>query len=136
MAQTLTWRSSLFAALWLVGVAVLLWAGAQGDGYSTAVRGAQTSYPWAGVLTMGAILSGEVALFYALLRPESYRRSWGRALGTALAGVVLTVAFGLGLMHSPPHVYAHWLWVAGATVAFLALAVASAVRARMSLPLA
>ena len=130
MLLRITWRSWIFVALWAAGVALLLWAGGQVDGYRLHVQDVPLPhpYPWSGVLSLGAVALVETGVFYAVLRPESYRDAWGRALSAAAVGAVLLVVFGLGLMHAPPYVFAHWLWLCAATLGFLVLSAASAMR--------
>ena len=89
-------------------------------------------YPWRRVLIACAVLSVETLIFYALIRPESYNRSWGRALSAAVAGVALLFFFALGLMHSPPYVFSHWVWLSMSTLAFLTLSVVSAIASARS----
>lgn len=131
MPLRITWRSWTVVALWAVGAALLLWAGGQTDGYRLHVEGVPLPhpYPWSGVLILGVVAMVEAGVFYALLRPESYRASWGRASRAAAVGAVLSVVFGLGLMHAPPYVYAHWLWLCAVTVGLLILSATSALRA-------
>jgi hypothetical protein len=51
-------------------------------------------YPWKGVGIMWALLGVEVAVLYAILRPVTFRRSWGR-LALALLYAGLLVAYGV-----------------------------------------
>ena len=134
MSLSITRRSWIFVALWAVGIVLLLWAGTRVDGYQLHVRGIPLPhpYPWAGVLTVCAAMSIEMLIFYGLIRPESYQRSWGRALCATAGGTSLVLFFGLGLMHSPPYVFSHWLWLAISTLAFLLLSAMSAVGAARS----
>jgi hypothetical protein len=78
-------------------------------------------YPWQGVLLIVGIQSVEVLLFYALVRPGSYQRSWMRALLAFLLSIVLLGFFGASLMHAPPYMVWHWLWIACASVTLLVL---------------
>jgi hypothetical protein len=59
-----------------------------------------TAYPWKGVaLTVGQ-LAIAVAILYAILRPRTFRRSWGR-LGTAFLFVLVLFAFTLAPTDMP-----------------------------------
>jgi hypothetical protein len=131
MTQRVTYRSWIFVALWAVGLALLLWSGSQVDGYKLYVLGEPLPhpYPWHGVLVEVGILSAESLAFYALIRPESYRNSWLRALGSVLLSLGLLAFFGLMLMHAPPHAVSHWFWLAAVCIAFLILLSISAVNA-------
>jgi len=56
---------------------------------------APRAFPWDGVLVTWAILAFATALLHAILRPQTFCRSWGRlagAIGYAVLLNVLTVA--------------------------------------------
>ena len=131
MRQPITYRSWIFVASWAAGVAILLWSGTQVDGYKLYVlrEPLPHSYPWPGVFVEIAILSVESLAFYAVIRPESYRNSWLRALGGVSLSLGLLVFFGIMLMHAPPHAVWQWLWLASVCIAFLGLLCISAVNA-------
>ena len=103
---------------------MLWWGGTRVDGYRLHVLKDPLPhpYPWNDIIVMSMVLTVEAMVFYAVIRPESYRRSWGRALAAAILGLLLWVFIGLSLMHGPPYEFAHQLWLALATVSFVALA--------------
>ena len=68
-------------------------------------------YPWLGVLTFLGVQAVEVGLLALVLRPRSYSSSWRRSLAATVACLSLGVYFGLRLMHAPPYLVFHWLWV-------------------------
>ena len=74
------------------------------------------------------LMSAELAVLLAVLRPWSYHHSWGRALSAAL---LITPWLFLGvvvLIHSGGIMVAHVLWLAVTWVALLATTVVSVVR--------
>jgi hypothetical protein len=123
MKHVITRRSLPFAIFWLVGVGIVVWAGGQVDGYKLYVMRVPLPhpYPWSHVLMTIGIQSVEVALFYALIRPESYSRSWIRALLALVLSLALSIFFFFMLMHAPPFAVWHWVWLAFASVVFLTL---------------
>lgn len=78
----------------------------------------------AGALVDGLLWSAsEVVILYAILRPWSYRRSWGRAAG-ALALLLPWTAMSMVLtMHAGGVVVLHFLWLACCCVGALGLLV-------------
>ena len=88
-----------------------------------------------GALLHGVLLSlSELILLYAVLRPWSYRRSWGRALAAlALLLAWLIVAAVLAL-HAGPVLALHLFWVALCALIVLGLAVASGLAALRARP--
>ena len=121
-----------FLASWLLGLAVLAISGNQIDGYQLHVQRVPLPhpYPWRGIAVMVGVLSTEVLLFYAIIRPRSYDHSWLRALSALLVSLGLALFFGAQLMHAPPFMVWHWLVLACAVVSFLVLLSASVVGAR------
>ena len=124
----ITPRETVFLALWAGGVALLAWAGSWVDGYLVYVRNVPLPhpYPWRGVLTVCAVESLIALVFYVLIRPRTYRASWGRALAATLLGATSVVVLGLGLMHQPPYLYALFYWLVAATTISLGLFLVSA----------
>ncbi len=67
-------------------------------------------------------LTGEVLALVGLLRPLSYKDSWGRAiLALFLSGLWLCL-LGMGVMHAPGWYIANLIWVVGACVGLAVLA--------------
>jgi len=123
MKPVLTRRSLPFIGFWLVGAGITAWSGTRVDPYMLHVMGVPLPhpYPWQGVLLIIGIQTIEVLLFYALVRPGSYQRSWVRALLALLLSLMLLGFFGASLMHAPPYMVWHWLWIACASVTLLVL---------------
>ena len=124
----LTPRETAFLVLWASGVALLAWAGSWVDGYLVSVRQVPLPhpYPWRGVLTACAVESLIALVFYVLIRPRTYRASWGRALAATLLGASSVVVLGQGLMHQPPYLYALFYWLVAVTTISLGLFLMSA----------
>jgi hypothetical protein len=100
-----------------------VWAGGQVDGYLLHVMNVPLPhpYPWRGVATIAGIQSIEVLLVYAVMRPWLHRISWRRARAGLLLALVLLLSFGVTLMHAPPFMVWHWIWLVGGSVALLVL---------------
>lgn len=64
------------------------------------------TYPWESALAVSAVLAVLVTILHAILRPVSYRRSWGR-LFCALIYSVALVGLGLATIATdmPGHAY-------------------------------
>jgi hypothetical protein len=112
-----------FAVFWLIGITIVAWAGGQVDGYVLHVMNVPLPhpYPWRGVATMAGIQSIEVLLVYAVMRPWAHPLSWKRVRAAFLLSLALLLSFGVTLMHAPPFMVWHWIWLAGGSVALLVL---------------
>jgi hypothetical protein len=55
------------------------------------------------------------------MRPWLHRISWRRARAGLLLALVLLLSFGVTLMHAPPFMVWHWIWLVGGSVALLVL---------------
>ena len=112
-----------FVVFWLIGVTIVAWAGGQVDGYLLHVMNVPLPhpYPWRGVATIAGIQLIEVLLVYAVMRPRLHRISWRRARAGFLLALVLLLSFGVTLMHAPPFMVWHWIWLFGGSVALLVL---------------
>ena len=78
------------------------------------------------------VLSVEVLLLYLILRPWSYRRSWGRAAIAFFLFAGWTILGGIGTMHSGRIGTFHWGWLLLVTVGLLGATVVSAAMAAQS----
>jgi hypothetical protein len=116
-------RSWACVALWAGGLASIFWAGTRPDSYKLYVMRVSLphAYPWKGVLAVALIWSLELLAFYAILRPESYRHSSGRAMAATILAASLLVVFGILLIHAPPYLFAHWAWLLACTVGLVVL---------------
>jgi hypothetical protein len=123
--------NKLFTLLWLASVASLVASGFGVDGYMLYVMRIPLPhpYPLTGVLSDSFALTLEFGLIYALLRPSTYARSWGRALCAAAVGGIASLASMLSLMHAPPYLVTHclilWCLTLGLVVLFLVSVVAT-----------
>ncbi len=60
---------------------------------------------------MLVVTTVELLIFAALLRPWSYRRSWGRAVGTAALLTPWILVWGALGLHAGPTTHTHSLWL-------------------------
>lgn len=115
----------------LLGLVAVALTGCLDNPYLAQVRGLPPPhpYPLRGVLWVMAAMGLQAAAVLAILRPRSWRRSWGRALAaTGLSAGFLLLGM-LAAMHSPPHHTAYLLWLLGAVVALGGLAAGAAIAA-------
>ena len=84
-------------------------------------------YPIAAVVPVAALVTLQTVLLTAILRPLTYRQSWGRAL----AGVGVSLAFfayaALGAMHAPPFYFFYLWWLLLVVAAMFALVAVSGI---------
>ena len=121
----------LFSTISVAGVACIVAAGFRADGYMLHVMRIPLPhpYPLGGVITMSIILVVELALTYAVIRPASYARSWGRALcATMLSALALLISAPM-LMHAPLYFYLHSLILLFLTFGLVVVFVVSTVAA-------
>ena len=122
---------------WLIGVLAAALAGLQPDPYLASVRAPSLPHPYPAE-TVGwvvLLISTHVLLLLAVLRPSTYRRSWGRALAASILSAAFLSLGVLGAMHSPPPWVAYLLWlvaVLAGTLLLLAYSVVAAAKARAS----
>ena len=64
-------------------------------------------YPIDAVLLTAMVMGAELALFWAILRPRSYRRSWARSLVATTVFLPWGLLSAAGVMHTPGYVSAH-----------------------------
>ena len=74
-----------------------------------------------------AVTASEILVSVAVLRPWSYRRSWGRSLALAVVLAPWMLLWGGFGMHAGPTTHAHTLWLFFYWVGLLAAAVTSGV---------
>jgi hypothetical protein len=113
----------MLPGLWFIVLGTVLWTGRWPNSYLEHVSRIPPPhpYPTEGVLWVLGFATLEIVLLSVVLRPQSYSRSWGRAL----SGIGIAVGFlcfgSLGAMHAPPY-YAFYLgWLLLMVVALLAL---------------
>lgn len=105
-------------ALWVVTAASMA-RDAMADPYDP-LRAASDAYGHnsSGALWQGlAVTSAELLVLYAILRPWSYARSWGRAAVGVAVFLPWTMASLFATMHAGGIFALHFLWVALVTVA-------------------
>jgi len=122
----------LISVLALAGIAYIVAAGFDQDQYLEVVEGGRgpKGYPLQGVATFAAIATAESLIFLVILRPNSYRKSWRRALLALTASVALSLFWGMAVMHAPPFYIAHVFWLFfSAAPTMLLLFVVSAIAA-------
>jgi len=120
------WGSAVFALYWLAGIAAVVAAGFSVDGYKLHVMNIPLphAYPVTGVVTTSVVLTLELVLTYAVIRPATYDKSWVRALCAVVVAATAFLGSLITLMHSPPYVGAHCFFLlcltGGLSVLFLA----------------
>jgi len=97
--------------LWLLSLPAYWWAGMSPDTYANAALHIYPAYPVRGVLTFIAITTVELLVLYAIIRPMTYSRSWKRAAAALLLFFPWLVVCAVLLMHQPPYVFMHFLWL-------------------------
>ena len=107
----------------LLGVIGAALAGFSPDPYLEHVRGMPPPhpYPTTTVLWVTLFMATQASVLFAILRPRSYRRSWGRALVAFLVSLSFLALGIVGAMHAPPpwSIYLLWLLAIGAGTLFL-----------------
>ncbi len=69
----------------------------------------------------------ECLVIWAVLRPRTYRRSWGRAISALFVLLAFLVLFSMTAMHAPTVWFFHIYWLALGGVALIALFVLAVV---------
>ena len=110
-----TVRYAPLIAAWLLGLVAVFVEGREPNPYLIYVRHLQPPFPYPleGVLIVGAFVTAQVVLLLAVLRPATYRRSWGRSALAVLVCIAFACYTALGLMHAPPYIAAYFLWLLG-----------------------
>lgn len=119
---------AVFALLWLAGTSAVVAAGFSVDGYMLRVMQIPLPhpYPLSGVVTTSVALALELAVIYAVLRPATYDKSWGRALGAASVAAITFLLSLVFLMHGAPYWGAYCLVLFCLTLGLLVLFLVSA----------
>ena len=118
----------LLGAFWLAGVALMI-RSYVANPVDPSLRGAaRYGTTYAGELRfILAVTASEILVSVAVLRPWSYRRSWGRSLALAAVLAPWMLLWGGFGMHAGPTTHAHTLWLFFYWVGLLAAAVTSGV---------
>ena len=125
---------ALFGLLWAAGTSAVVASGFSVDGYKLHVMDIPLPhpYPLRGVVVTSLALALELTLIYAVIRPATYDRSWGRALCAAFVAAFVFLASVVTLMHAPPYRGTHSLVLLCLTVGLLVLFLTSAVMKLLS----
>lgn len=115
----------------LVGMAVVVAAGFSPNEYLVQVAQIPPPhpYPTALVLKIAALLAVQTMVLLLILRPDSYRHSWGRASFAVFACLAFVVLVAPSGMHAPPAHGWYLLWLLGMFAVMLLLLVWSAIGA-------
>jgi hypothetical protein len=125
------WRTFVLPLAWAVGAGAVAWAGFLEDPYlGRASRlEAPVDYPLEPVVGLVALMAGHAGLLQAILRPASYRLSWGRAVVAWVLALGLLFAMAMASIHAPPFLLACLRWLTAVAVGTTVLLFASAMRA-------
>jgi hypothetical protein len=72
------------------------------------------------------LITAEIAIMYAILRPWSYYRAWRRASIATFAFVPWTFGYFVAGQHAGSMNASHWAWLSLVTIGLVALTAASA----------
>ena len=116
-------RRLALPAIWLVGVLAVLWTARWPNPYTVHVARIPPPhpYPLEGVLWTVFLMTLQIGAQFLILRPQTYRRSWGRSLIAAAVTFPFIAYAGLVAMHAPPYWFHYALWVIATMMLLLAL---------------
>ena len=125
------------AAIWFLGAAAVLWFGRLPDPYWQYVRHIPPPHlhPVSGIFWIILCMLAQAVMLAAILRPATYKQSWGRAVIAVVISVGFFALAGMGAMHAPPYYFAYLWWllaVVAAAVFLLTLSGVGAIRHRAS----
>ena len=115
---------ALVGLVWLVVAG--FWPGA--DPYLTRRSTGPQPYPLTGVLIACAVVLIETAFVAAVLRPASYRHSWGRTLVALVVTTAWWFYLGMGIIHQPGYYIVHLQWLAVMLCGLVLLLLVSLIR--------
>jgi hypothetical protein len=119
---------ALFVGLWLAGAA-LFYTHDYKFSYETLYRSVD---PMDSVIDGSGLLTAQVVVLYALLRPVSFRNSWGRALLAFVVAAFWTSFLAVGVVHAPGWFHANLLWLVALNAGLVLLAIVSGIRGSAS----
>ena len=103
---------AIFFAFWLLAVGDMTWTYLSNPHDPTLTGTDRYGHTYPGELArILTVAAGEIIVLLAILRPWTYRRSWGRAL---LAFAVLSpwlLLWGAVGLHAGPTTHAHTAWL-------------------------
>ncbi len=139
--RRLPFIAAALIASWSIGVVAVVWSGTLPDPYLQHVRGIAPPHPYAfkNVAWVTAFITAQVALMYAILRPRTFRRSWGRAACAFAMSAGFAWFALMSAIHAPPFWIAYVWWQLATAALFLSLVLVAvagrlARRESMSLP--
>jgi cobalamin biosynthesis protein CobD/CbiB len=126
-------KAALFLVL-LAGVLAVAFKAREPSPYLQFVRGIPPPhpYPTTFVLLLILFMSAQWLAVFAVLRPSSYRRSWGRAAIALVISVGFFVFGALGAMHQDPFYFYYLYWLLFIIASMLLLAIWSGIASARS----
>lgn len=123
MSLSVKHRRWSLAVVWIIGILAVVIFGFQENAYLQHVNDIQAvhPYPYKQVGQFILVMSIEIILSWLILRPKSYQRSWGRALGAFVLSTGFTLWIAMGMMHASPARIALYYWLIAVTIGMLAL---------------
>ena len=118
-------------AIWFLGAVAVVWLGRLPDPYLEYVRRIPPPHPYpvSGVLWVILFMAAQAAVLAAILRPTTYKHSWGRALSAIVVSVGFFAFAGMGAMHAPPYYIAYLWWLLAVVAGAVSLLIWSGVGA-------
>ena len=103
----------LLLLAWIAGVSAVTMGALAPDGYAQYVLRQPEPRPCPCVMVgqFLLVMTVEVLALAATIRPASFQRAWGRVLLALLLALGLAFAHRLTLMHAPPYMVWHVLWL-------------------------
>ena len=128
-------RHGLLPSAWLAGVLAVLYGSSLGNPYLEGRVPLNQQGRLEFAFWFVVAVTVECLVIWVVLRPRTYRRSWGRALSALLVLLAFLVLFAMTAMHAPTVWFFHIYWLAlGGVVLFVlfVLAVVGTLRVRSS----
>lgn len=115
----------------MAGAVAIALSGFAKDPYLQAVRGITLPHDYPSAMVAGLIAFAIVTslLMQAILRPGSYRKSWGRALTALMMVLVLLYMTAMAAIHAPPPLVVCLYWLLGIAASIAGLLLWSTVQA-------
>jgi hypothetical protein len=110
----------LLAFVWISGIIAVALGAFAPNGYAQYVLKLPEPhpYPYSLVGLFFLIVTAETLALAVVVRPSTYRASWGRALFALLLALAAAFAHGMTLMHAPPYMVWHVLWLFAVCIGF------------------
>ena len=109
--------------VWIIGVSCVILFGFHDNPYLQQIHGSQAAhpYPYKQIGKYLLLISIQIMLCWFILRPASYQRSWGRALGAFVLSAGVTFWSAMSMMHASPARIAWYYWLIAVTIGMLVL---------------